>query len=56
MSVNYRLVSLNLQSAISPNENMEKVYRISHATFLFFIKFEIVGRNQTSVIKRPSCL
>lgn len=56
MSVNYRLVSLNLQPAISLNENIKKVYRIFYANFLFFIKFEIVGLNQTNVIKRPFSL
>jgi len=56
MSVNYRLVSLNLQSTISPNENMEKVCRIFYAPFLFSVKAEVAAFKQTNVIKKTGCL
>jgi hypothetical protein len=56
MSVNYRLVSLNLQSTISPDENTEKVYCVFCAPFLFFIKFEAAAFKQTNVIKKTGCL
>jgi hypothetical protein len=52
MSVDYRLVSLTLQPAISPNENTEKFYRLFRATLLFSKKLEVVAVKQTNVIKR----
>jgi hypothetical protein len=56
MSVNYRLVSLNLQSTISPDENPEKVRRFFRASFLSFIKFEAAAFKRTNVIKKTGCL
>jgi hypothetical protein len=56
MSVNYRLVSLNLQSAIFPDENTVKVYRIFYATFLFFVKSGIAAPKQRNVIKKSGYL
>jgi hypothetical protein len=56
MSVNYRLVSLNLQSTISRDENPEKVCRVFRAPFLSFIKFEAAAFKQRNVIKKTGCL